>query len=65
MWPDNFKPSPTHAFIKLLEDKLLLHRCYTQNIDTLERAAGVSDGKIVEAHGSFATASCSRCKGGI
>lgn len=63
MWPDNFKPSPTHAFIKLLEDKLLLHRCYTQNIDTLERAAGVSDGKIVEAHGSFATASCSRCKG--
>ena len=34
----------------------------TQNIDTLERIAGVSTDKIVEAHGSFADAKCLNCK---
>ena len=36
-------------------------RCFTQNIDTLERIAGVEDDKIVEAHGSFATSRCIDC----
>uniref|UniRef100_A0A7S2WA06 Deacetylase sirtuin-type domain-containing protein n=1 Tax=Mucochytrium quahogii TaxID=96639 RepID=A0A7S2WA06_9STRA len=62
MWPDNFHPSPTHLFIRMLNDKGYLSRCFTQNIDTLERAAGVSNEKLVEAHGSFATASCIKCK---
>lgn len=35
---------------------------FTQNIDCLERVAGVSDTKIVEAHGSFATQRCIDCK---
>merc|ERR1719473_465110 len=51
-----------HFFIKLLEDKNLLQRCYTQNIDTLERVAGVSIEKLVEAHGSFGSAFCTSCK---
>lgn len=76
LYPDNFKPTPGHMFIRLLQvscarrvasivtnrakdrsrvgprcalpgrhcneqDKGLLLRCFTQNIDTLERAAGV------------------------
>ena len=36
--------------------------CFTQNIDTLERRAGVPIDKIVEAHGSFATQRCIDCK---
>jgi NAD-dependent SIR2 family protein deacetylase len=30
MWPGNFKPTPTHFFIKLLEQKGVLRRCFTQ-----------------------------------
>lgn len=61
MWPDNFSPTPTHFFIKLLEEKGLLKRCFTQNIDTLERAAGVSPERLVEAHGSFGSCRCIVC----
>lgn len=42
IFPSNFVPSPSHRFIKLLEEKKKLLRNYTQNIDTLEEAAGVS-----------------------
>ena len=37
-------------------------RLFTQNIDCLEREAGVPDDKIVEAHGSFATQRCIECR---
>ena len=32
-----------------------------QNIDTLERRAGIPDERIVEAHGAFNTAHCTTC----
>jgi NAD+-dependent protein deacetylase SIR2 len=54
--------SPTHAFLRLLQDKHKLLRVYTQNIDNLEHLAGVREDKLVQCHGSFATASCMRCK---
>ncbi|KAF9329715.1 NAD-dependent histone deacetylase sir2 [Linnemannia elongata] len=60
IFPSNFIPSPSHSFIKLLEDKGKLLRNYTQNIDTLEQRAGIQ--KILQCHGSFATASCLRCR---
>lgn len=62
LFPGNFKPSPAHYFIKLLEQKNVLLRNYTQNIDTLEREAKVSPEYLMEAHGSFGTASCVACK---
>lgn len=46
----SIKPSPTHYFIKLLYEKNLLLRCFTQNIDGLEYIAGIPDEKIVQAH---------------
>ena len=58
MEQSKIKPTLTHYFIKLLHDKGKLKRNYTQNIDTLERATGLHHDKIVEAHGSFHTASC-------
>ncbi|KAF9564294.1 SIR2-domain-containing protein [Agrocybe pediades] len=60
IYPSNFVPSPCHRFIKLIEDKGKLLRNYTQNIDTLETLAGVK--KVLQCHGSFATASCLLCR---
>lgn len=61
LYPGNFLPSKFHFLLKLFEDKKLLRRVYTQNIDTLERLAGVSAEYIVEAHGSFAANHCIDC----
>ncbi|PLW14118.1 hypothetical protein PCASD_21994, partial [Puccinia coronata f. sp. avenae] len=60
--PKHFRPTKTHQFFKLLETKKKLKKCFTQNIDTLERLAGVSEHLIVEAHGSFATSRCIECR---
>ena len=48
--------------MKLLYDKGRLLKLFTQNIDGLERAAGVPPEMMVEAHGSFATQHCLDCK---
>lgn len=53
LYPGKFYPTVAHAFIALLEEKLMLEMLFTQNIDCLERRAGVPDNKIVEAHGEF------------
>lgn len=53
--------SPLHAFIKLLQDKGILLRNYTQNIDNIESFVGIDDDKIIQCHGSFATATCVTC----
>ncbi|XP_037921601.1 NAD-dependent histone deacetylase sirtuin-1-like isoform X2 [Hermetia illucens] len=59
IYPGQFKPSLCHRFIKLLESKGKLLRNYSQNIDTLEQVAGIEN--VIECHGSFATASCTKC----
>ncbi|KAG5673762.1 hypothetical protein PVAND_003782 [Polypedilum vanderplanki] len=62
LYPGSFKPTPSHYFIKLLQDKGLLLRHYTQNIDTLERIAGIDEEKLVEAHGTFYKHHCIDCQ---
>lgn len=62
LYPGNFQPTPVHYFIKLLHQKNRLLRNYTQNIDTLERVAGIDGEMLVEAHGSFAAAHCIKCR---
>lgn len=62
LYPGNYKPTLSHAFIALLAKKGLLRLLFTQNIDCLEREAGVPGELIVEAHGSFATQRCIDCK---
>ncbi|XP_076360653.1 NAD-dependent protein deacetylase sirtuin-1-like [Tachypleus tridentatus] len=59
IYPGQFKPSASHKFIRLIEDHGKLLRNYTQNIDTLEHTAGIR--KAVTCHGSFATATCTKC----
>ncbi|XP_069760447.1 NAD-dependent protein deacetylase sirtuin-3, mitochondrial [Narcine bancroftii] len=63
LYPGHCRPNYTHYFIRLLHQKGLLLRIYTQNIDGLERKAGIPAEKLVEAHGTFATATCMVCHG--
>ncbi|XP_033217139.1 NAD-dependent protein deacetylase sirtuin-2 [Belonocnema kinseyi] len=60
--PEGFKPTVSHYFIRLLWEKGLLLRHYTQNVDTLERVAGLPQDKLVEAHGTFYTGRCLECR---
>lgn len=60
--PSVNRVSPTHAFIRMLQDKDRLQTNYTQNIDNLEDLAGIDENRLIQCHGSFATASCRKCK---
>ncbi|XP_071618255.1 NAD-dependent protein deacetylase sirtuin-3, mitochondrial isoform X2 [Heliangelus exortis] len=62
LYPGSYRPNYAHYFLRLLHDKGLLLRLYTQNIDGLERAAGIPPDRLVEAHGTFATATCTACR---
>jgi NAD-dependent deacetylase sirtuin 2 len=62
MLPGRFRPCMAHYFQALLHRKGLLRRVFTQNVDCLERIAGVPPDLLVEAHGTFATAHCLACK---
>ncbi|KAK6621550.1 hypothetical protein RUM44_001357 [Polyplax serrata] len=62
LFPGSYKPTIAHYFVKLLHEKNLLLRHYTQNIDGLEKVAGIPGSKIVEAHGTFFTSHCLSCK---
>ncbi|KAM9753777.1 NAD-dependent protein deacetylase sirtuin-3 isoform 2-T3 [Menidia menidia] len=61
LYPGGHRPNYIHYFIRMLHHKGLLLRMYTQNIDGLEKLCGIPDDKLVEAHGSFSTASCHLC----
>ena len=58
LFPGQYRPTPTHNFIRLLHQHGRLLRCFTQNIDSLEAEAGVPKDKIVAAHGNFDSATC-------
>ncbi|XP_068611145.1 NAD-dependent protein deacetylase sirtuin-3, mitochondrial [Brachionichthys hirsutus] len=61
LYPGKYRPNMTHYFVRLLHKKSQLLRMYTQNIDGLERLAGIPPQMLVEAHGTFATATCTVC----
>lgn len=58
----DFQPTKTHSFLKTLQDKGILSRIFTQNIDGLEEKAGIDPELIIYAHGSIKTSSCVDCK---
>lgn len=59
--PSGDRYTPTHKFIRLLQDQGKLLTNYSQNIDNIEAKAGIRKNKLVQCHGSFATASCVKC----
>jgi NAD-dependent histone deacetylase SIR2 len=62
LYPGKYRPTITHSFIYLLHKKGLLLKHFTQNIDCLDREAGLPGNMAIEAHGSFATQRCIECK---
>lgn len=56
-----WSPSISHFFFKILEDRGLLQRLYTQNIDGLDNLTGMSNELIVQLHGSITQISCEFC----
>ena len=56
LWPGNYSPTPAHRFLARLHAHGKLRRCYTQNIDSLESAAGLPPDLVVAAHGNFDSA---------
>ena len=63
LWPGQHEPTKAHHFIKLLDNKGMLRRCYSQNIDSLESTAGLPAEKLVAAHGNFDSATVRRDDG--
>ncbi|TLD11727.1 hypothetical protein PspLS_11802 [Pyricularia sp. CBS 133598] len=61
LYPGRYAPTISHAFVALLARKGLLVMLFTQNIDGLEKAAGVPPDLVVEAHGSFDSQRCIDC----
>lgn len=57
-----YRPNYNHYFLRLLHEHGLLLRLYTQNIDGLERLAGIPLTKLVESHGNFSHATCTTCR---
>lgn len=57
----NYKPTPCHYFIRMLAEKGVLLRHFTQNIDGLERVAGIDPDLLMEAHGSNQVGHCMEC----
>jgi NAD-dependent deacetylase sirtuin 2 len=51
-----------HYFQKLLVEKNMVHKIYSQNIDALESVANIPDEKIIYAHGSFKVGHCLSCR---
>lgn len=59
LWPSEaVRPTRAHRLGVALARRGLLRRLYTQNIDGLDRVAGLVPPLLLEAHGSFATAKC-------
>lgn len=49
-------PAVAHHFLAMLDAHGLLLRVYTQNVDGLERMAGIAADKIIQAHGTLDSA---------
>ena len=48
IYPERLEPTLTHRFFKLLENKGILTRVFTQNIDALEFLPHLDPEKVVE-----------------
>ncbi|KAA6354382.1 MAG: putative NAD-dependent protein deacetylase sir-2, partial [Streblomastix strix] len=58
--PSRFIPSISHFFLNALDQSNKILNIFTQNIDDLERRAGVRH--VLQCHGTMGLANCMRCK---
>lgn len=61
LFPERLKPTVCHYFVRLLEKKGILRRWFTQNVDALEFLTGIPEEKVVTAHGSPRSSTCTAC----
>lgn len=61
MFGKKYLPTKVHYFIRLLAEKNILLRNYTQNIDNLEAEAGLKENLLIQAHGTYTTSHCVEC----
>ena len=54
-------PTPSHYFLKLLQQENLLHKIFTQNTDDLHLKSGFTEEEVVHAHGHNGCAVCPVC----
>ena len=64
LFPDlaSVEPTPWHQWTASLVKSGRVTRYYTQNVDGLEARSGIPPHRLVEAHGTLATASCIACR---
>ena len=62
LWPGNHRPTYGHYFIKTLQEKGLLLRNWTENVDSLEKVSGIRHDKLIEFYGSLLTWKCQNMK---
>ncbi|CAK4077971.1 unnamed protein product [Aphanomyces euteiches] len=58
----SWKPTIAHAFLQLLNDKGLLQRVYSQNIDGLVHQLTIPRDRIVDVHGTLHKVMCEYCQ---
>ena len=58
---EGFTPSLTHLFLRELDRRAKLQTCFTQNVDGIEAACGVRADRVIQCHGTLATARCREC----
>lgn len=56
------RPSTTHNFFAELDGRKKLLRVFSQNIDGLEIASGLSPSRVIQCHGTLRTLTCMDCK---
>ena len=59
LYEGKWKPTISHFFMRLCQDKKMLMQVWTQNIDGLDLKAGIEP--VVEVHGTILRASCEFC----
>jgi len=57
-----WKATISHWFVQVCEDKGILKRLYTQNIDGLDYQTDVPKDKIIGVHGTLGRVQCEACK---
>lgn len=55
------EPTPTHHFIRSMDNQEKLVRCYTQNFDGLESKAHLNQELLCQLHGNIHQVRCSFC----
>ncbi|GJD07453.1 NAD-dependent protein deacetylase hst2 [Galdieria sulphuraria] len=61
LMPMSLQPTLAHRFLVMLNERRMLRRIYTQNVDGLELTAGIPPCRLVQAHGSMSSAHCIEC----